>query len=331
MTILMMKNDSFVNSNKGWQPKEKLQFPSIFIWSPKKFLNWLISEYIWPWNIFYFLLALLTYNFFQPNIADMKTFSLDWVSIIFLRNLFLVVFFASFWHLRLYTFKKQKDKYKYNLKPLGKGKTWNFRSQTRENIFWCVFSAVPIMTAYEALLMWCYSNDYLFFSISSWYNNPFYFCIMFIVIPIWHNFHFFVIHRISHIKICYKIFHYIHHKNVNTAPWSGLSMHPIEHILFYSSLLIHFIIPTHIIHIIYQSQRASLMSLYGHSGFAELVVNEKANITVPHATYYHYLHHRYFECNYGDLSVPFDKWFGSFHDGTKEMHEKIFRKKNNVI
>jgi sterol desaturase/sphingolipid hydroxylase (fatty acid hydroxylase superfamily) len=29
---------------------------------------------------------------------------------------------------------------------------------------------------------------------------------------------------------------------------------------------------------------------------------------------YHYLHHRFFECNYGTGAVPFDKWFGTFRD-----------------
>jgi sterol desaturase/sphingolipid hydroxylase (fatty acid hydroxylase superfamily) len=32
--------------------------------------------------------------------------------------------------------------------------------------------------------------------------------------------------------------------------------------------------------------------------------------------FHHQLHHRYFEVNYGNLDVPWDKLFGSFHDGT---------------
>ena len=67
-----------------------------------------------------------------------------------------------------------------------------------------------------------------------------------------------------------------------------------------------------------------------HSGFAELVINEKTDFTIPHATYFHYLHHKYFECNYGDLTIPFDKWFGSFHDGSKELHEKLFIKNRKI-
>jgi lathosterol oxidase len=40
-------------------------------------------------------------------------------------------------------------------------------------------------------------------------------------------------------------------------------------------------------------------------------------------TFHHQMHHRYFECNYGSLELPWDKWFGSFHDGTVESDAKI--------
>ena len=36
------------------------------------------------------------------------------------------------------------------------------------------------------------------------------------------------------------------------------------------------------------------------------------------ADYFHHLHHRYFECNYGNRPVPLDRLFGTFHDGTPE-------------
>jgi hypothetical protein len=29
---------------------------------------------------------------------------------------------------------------------------------------------------------------------------------------------------------------------------------------------------------------------------------------------FHYMHHRYFECNYGTLGIPLDLWFGTFKD-----------------
>jgi sterol desaturase/sphingolipid hydroxylase (fatty acid hydroxylase superfamily) len=42
------------------------------------------------------------------------------------------------------------------------------------------------------------------------------------------------------------------------------------------------------------------------------------------------MHHRYFECNYGNLEVPWDKMFGSFHDGTDESHALFVNRKNRV-
>ena len=49
--------------------------------------------------------------------------------------------------------------------------------------------------------------------------------------------------------------------------------------------------------------------------------------------YIHYLHHKYFEVNYGgDGLVPLDKWFGTWHDGSKDgdaRMEERFRKKRD--
>ncbi len=45
----------------------------------------------------------------------------------------------------------------------------------------------------------------------------------------------------------------------------------------------------------------------------------KGKLKLP-SDYFHYVHHRYFECNYGNPVVPFDRWFGTFHDGSAEGH-----------
>ena len=38
---------------------------------------------------------------------------------------------------------------------------------------------------------------------------------------------------------------------------------------------------------------------------------------------FHYLHHRYFEVNYGNTQAPIDKVTGTWHDGTREAHERL--------
>lgn len=45
----------------------------------------------------------------------------------------------------------------------------------------------------------------------------------------------------------------------------------------------------------------------------------------------HYLHHRYFTVNFGHESVPLDKWFGSFHDGSPEAHEVMLARRKIQI
>ena len=57
-----------------------------------------------------------------------------------------------------------------------------------------------------------------------------------------------------------------------------------------------------------------------------LILNNNTKAGLPNASYFHYLHHKFFECNYGGVTIPLDRWFGSFHDGSKEHHEKLFDK-----
>ena len=47
--------------------------------------------------------------------------------------------------------------------------------------------------------------------------------------------------------------------------------------------------------------------------------------------YFHHLHHRYFECNYGNRPVPLDKLFGTFHDGTPEAHTRMPVKRTGKV
>ena len=51
----------------------------------------------------------------------------------------------------------------------------------------------------------------------------------------------------------------------------------------------------------------------------------KGKHTLP-GNFFHYLHHRYFECNYGGPAAPLDRWLGTFHDGSPETQEKMQEK-----
>ena len=124
-------------------------------------------------------------------------------------------------------------------------------------------------------------------------------------------------------NVALKAAHYVHHRNVSVGPWSGISMHPIESLIYFSYMFVHLIVPSHPLHAIFHLQYAGLSPAQGHTGFSKMELgHEKA--ALAHGSYFHYLHHRYFECNYAsDEDMFLDKLFGSMHDGTAEAHAKM--------
>ena len=79
-------------------------------------------------------------------------------------------------------------------------------------------------------------------------------------------------------------------------------MHPVEHLLYISTILVHFFIPSTPLHFVYQGLHTCLGAQKGHTGYERLVVDPKLVNQYPSAGYFHYLHHKYFECNYGELT-----------------------------
>ena len=129
-------------------------------------------------------------------------------------------------------------------------------------------------------------------------EHPIYFVVLLLLVGMWREFHFYWSHRFLHLKFMYKLAHYVHHKNIDIGPWSGLAMHPIEHVIYYTTMLVHWVVASHPIHMIMNGQRATFGAILGHGGFDEIVLKDGVTVTSS-ASYYHSLHHRYFECNYG--------------------------------
>ena len=75
------------------------------------------------------------------------------------------------------------------------------------------------------------------------------------------------------------------------------------------------------VHAIFHLMHATLSPAQGHIGFDKVVLGEEQAMDTH--SYAHYLHHRYFHCNYADGVVPLDQWMGTFHDGTDAAHEKM--------
>ena len=217
-------------------------------------------------------------------------------------NAVAVFLFYGAFELHLYVLKRQERRFKYNGKfpSEQKSKAFWFENQNIDNILRTFLSGVTIWTAVEVLVLWAFANGYAPWL--SFAEHPFYLAALALVVPIIHEFHFFCIHRLIHTPFLYKWVHSVHHNSVNPSPWSSLSMHPVEHLLYFGTAFYHLIIPSNPVIALYQLHYAAFGAIPGHVGFDKIEVGENGSVD-SHA-YAHYLHHKYFEVNYGDALIP---------------------------
>jgi len=302
-----------------WRP-EQLPTPSPLFtwpWRPGKILKYLFGPVglLWPYNLGVALLAVLAWMYFTPGLDRTAHFRFAWMAEIYLRNVVLLVLVAGGLHLRLYTTRGQGLKFKYSDKWLATDDPrFLFRNQTWDNVFWSLTSGALLWTGWESLTLWLYANKLIPYV--SWKEHPIYCVLLMIAVVFLRQVHFYFIHRLIHWKPLYKISHYLHHKNVNIGPWSGMAMHPIEHLVYLSGVVLNWVIPSHPIHAIFHLMHAGVTPALGHAGFHRFTGRGEGGL--PDDNYFHYLHHRRFTVNFGVEVVPLDKWFGTFYDGSPE-------------
>jgi len=274
------------------------------------------------------MLAIVSSLFFHPTLETTRVFALSWIAEIFIRNFALMCLVAGGLHLYFYVFKAQGENRRYDARPFAKSnRTFTFGSQVHDNMFWTLISGVTVWTAYESLMMWALANNYA--PALSMPGDIIWLVLLIFLLPVWETTHFFLIHRLIHTIPFYQRIHALHHRNTNVGPWSGLSMHPLEHVIYLSTVLIHFVIPSSPMLIIFHLSYFTLSAATTHSGYQGILWKDK--IVLKLGTFHHQLHHRYFTCNYGGLEVPWDKWTGSFHDGSAESHQRFLDARKNRV
>ncbi|MEY9104547.1 sterol desaturase/sphingolipid hydroxylase (fatty acid hydroxylase superfamily) [Bradyrhizobium yuanmingense] len=312
-----------------WTPNKRPKRAPVFVWpvQPKAFLLWLLGYpgFLWPWNTFFFATSVVAWVYLTPSLEAMREFSPGWISLILLRNAALALLVYGSFHTVLYIQRRQQIDFKYNSKwPDTNNSTFLFGNQTAENVFYTMCSGVPIWTAYEVLTSWMFANDYIPYI--TFTEHPVYFIALILLWPVWVSLHFYSIHRLIHIGPLYHLIHKLHHNNVNPGPWSGLSMHPLEHILYFSAVLIYFLVPSNPLHAVFGLLQIGLGPAIGHLGFDRIVKGDEKYMSTEN--YFHYLHHKYFEVNYGtgDRLLPMDEWFGTVHDGSPDADEAMYKR-----
>ncbi len=313
-----------------WRPNEPLDVAPILVWpwSLSKFLKWL-PGYFYPYNIVFIAIACLFWFYLTPSKDSMQTLGWGWVLWIFVRNAASILILFGALELRLYIRRRQGGHFKYNPKfPAEQpSDAFFFKNQNVDNALRTFGSGVPIWTVWEVLMLHAWANGWGPWTLFG--DSPFWLIGFGLMIPIIHEVHFYCIHRLIHVPVLYKWVHSVHHNSINPSPWSSLSMHPVEHLIYWSDTLIHLILPSHPLLLLYHFQVNSTGAVIGHIGFDKIETGADSGVDT-HA-FGHYLHHKYFEVNYADGTIPIDKWFGTWHDGTPEgdrlMKERFQRKK----
>lgn len=317
---------------RQWQhrPDVPIRTSPFFFWplNPVEIFKWVSARWFRiAENSILAVLATATWLWFQPTMEEAGTLAFSWIAEMFVRNIILLSLVAGGLHLYFYIWQRQGLEGKFDQRELKKeNRAFTFNDQVHDNMFWSLGSGVIFWTGYEALMFWAMANGYV--PVLNWDDSPVWFAAMIFLTPLWISFHFYWIHRWIHWPPLYKAVHALHHRNTNVGPWSGLSMHPVEHLIFFSSILIHWVLAAHPIHILFHMQHQALTAVTSHTGFEGLLIGEKNRFSL--GTYHHQLHHRYFDCNYGNLEFPCDKWFGSFHDGSEASHEQFKERRRKM-
>ena len=212
----------------------------------------------------------------------------------------------------------QDLEYKFNVRwPATDSRKFLWRNQVKDNVFWSLASGVTVWSLYESLTMWLWADGRI--PHAEWGSAPVYLGLLVLGVFFWGTTHFYLNHRLLHWGPLYRGAHELHHRNTNTGPWTGISMHPIEHLVYFTVFLLWWVVPAHPVIFIMTGFFNGISPSITHSGFDEVILGGRFRITA--GDQFHHLHHRYFEVNYGNTPTPLDKVFGTWHDGTPEAHE----------
>lgn len=275
----------------------------------------------------YILLALGTYWLHYDWLLNQAaTWTWQWVSAVCIRNLFIIHVFYGGWHWFLYERSGAglalKD-YKLNPSNIREdGSLDHTKGYDPSTCRLWATSGTLIESVYECIMLHLWASGRAPIYRSFW-QYPLWSVASMLFVVYWRDFHFYFAHRVLHPwfaktssvafldfgRFAYRHVHSLHHRSYNTGPWSGLSMHPIEHIVYLSCVFVpSAFIAQHPMHFLFNHFDVLVAPLPGHDGYAA---------PAGGGSKFHYLHHAHFECNYGTPMVPLDKLFGSLEDGSK--------------
>lgn len=155
-----------------------------------------------------------------------------------------------------------------------------------------------------------------------------YFFISFILMLLFHDFFYYWLHRLLHIRFLFKKIHSVHHYSTNPTILTCFAFHPIEAILLSAwPLLFVFVIPLCLPALVIFGFVMHGFNFVGHLGYEFF---PKKQLAIPIIKWFnsstgHNLHHQRVNVNYGHYTLI---WDTLFHTKDKN-YEKIFLNVSN--
>jgi len=220
----------------------------------------------------------------------------------------LVLGYTSFWHTSLYWFDMAS-------RPFVRGRTYSL-DKLFHNMAWTT-SGIVIWTGFENIMCYLWATGRLAY-ISDWdsFNTSVGFLklvVALMAVPVWRSVHFYFAHRFLHYGPMYQQVHSLHHRNTDVEPFSGLCMHPVEHLYYFACILPNLLFVCSPFALMWNGVHLLLSPAASHSGYEDHFQSDA----------FHYFHHRYFECNYAGTDAAFmDIFFGTFKGKFTEEEPK---------
>ena len=267
---------------------------------------------LWSPNFIWLSFAVAVYVVFPYDFGAARTLAPRWVASRLAINTALLFGYFGFWEVTLYSWDWSKRKFKGSWVSKEGAATWvNNNWPTRErlghNCWWCLLAAVQY-TCWEVFVVHLYATGKLPHikdeaAFASW-QNALRMVLWTAAVPVWRGAHFYFAHRFIHMRFLYKFVHSLHHRNTDIEPFSGLAMHPIEHLYYFSCIAPSLYFNMSPFHFTWNMVHLLLSPAASHSGWEDHTQSDQ----------FHYLHHAKFECNYGSASFPLDNYFGTFRE-----------------
>lgn len=247
-----------------------------------------LSFFFFSPNLLWFLLALGLW-FIYPYPHRSESTSIDAFGPRLFFNLGYILAYYSFWHVSLYWVKRANRPFAPNRKYSWGKVLHNFTYTTLGIVQW---------TATEVAFLRGNPPGEIDLR-----EQPLSTLLCCLLVPMIRDVHFYLAHRMIHIRCVYKYVHAAHHRTSDTEPFSGIAMHPTEHLYYFTCYGPLLLFQVHPFVFFWMGLHALISPAASHSGYEDHWGSDL----------YHYLHHRYFECNYAG-GIPFDRFAGTFRE-----------------